>query len=174
MQCRSRTARVGGPDSSEYLGVTGFVPRGDNVLGRRLTRYVVRWGPVVVLFRSSRRRARSSSKSLMSLIVMSKSSIIGAPITRREAIRRAVVFSTGAWAAGRHGRAAGRGAADGVREGGHSPARSGRLRHEGQRRSVGGRQTDGDVCQVARQAADRRAGDGRQFLSHDHAQPVRD
>jgi tartrate-resistant acid phosphatase type 5 len=32
---------------------------------------------------------------------MSKSSIISAPMTRREAIRRAVVFSTGAWAAGR-------------------------------------------------------------------------
>ena len=32
---------------------------------------------------------------------MSKSSVFGAPISRREAIRRAVVFSTGAWAAGR-------------------------------------------------------------------------
>jgi tartrate-resistant acid phosphatase type 5 len=34
---------------------------------------------------------------------MSKSSTVGAAITRREAIRRAVVFSTGAWAAGRAG-----------------------------------------------------------------------
>ena len=34
---------------------------------------------------------------------MSKSSVVGAAITRREAIRRAVVFSTGAWAAGRVG-----------------------------------------------------------------------
>jgi 3',5'-cyclic AMP phosphodiesterase CpdA len=32
---------------------------------------------------------------------MSKSNVVGAPITRREAIRRAVVFSTGAWAASR-------------------------------------------------------------------------
>ena len=31
---------------------------------------------------------------------MSKSNVVGTPITRREAIRRAVVFSTGAWAAG--------------------------------------------------------------------------
>ena len=64
---------------------------------------------------------------------------IGASITRREAIRRAVVFSTGAWAAGRMDVLRAEAPRTEFAQGRHASARAGRLRHEGQRGPAGGR-----------------------------------